>query len=107
MDVLDPVARELGLPITGVELARSVEATVPMDVIIEIAATHPDPGQAAKIADALGAQLVDAAAGLSPNREHGTEAVRATTLKVAQSPPRLRHQSFRLTSVLDSKSGSC
>jgi tyrosine-protein kinase len=85
--VLEPVVRELGLPITGVELARSVEATVPVDtVIIEIAATHPDPRQAAKIADAVGAQLADAAAGLSPNREDGTEAVRATTLEVAQVP---------------------
>lgn len=85
--VLDPIARELGLPITGVELARSVEATVPVDtVIIEINATDPHPEQAAKIANAVGARLAKAAGGLSPNRDDGTEAVRATTLAVAEVP---------------------
>jgi polysaccharide biosynthesis transport protein len=85
--VLDSVARELGLPITGVELSRRVEATVPVDtVIIEIAATAPKPEEAAKIADAVGMQLAKAAAELSPNRQDGTEAVRATTLAAAQVP---------------------
>jgi polysaccharide biosynthesis transport protein len=85
--VLDPVARELGLSVTGVELARSVEAKSQVNtIIIEIAATDPSPRQAAKIANAVGERLAKTAAGLSPNREDGTEAVRATTLAVAEVP---------------------
>jgi succinoglycan biosynthesis transport protein ExoP len=86
--VLDPVASELDLGISGAELARVVEASVPVDntVIIEISATDPNPEQAARIANAVGAQLADTAASLSPNRKDGTEAVRATTLQVAQIP---------------------
>jgi polysaccharide biosynthesis transport protein len=85
--VLDEVVRQLSLPITGVKLAEYVEATVPVDtVIIEIAATDPDPRQAAKIADAVGTRLSKVAAGLSPNREDGTDAVRATALAVAEVP---------------------
>jgi polysaccharide biosynthesis transport protein len=85
--VLDQVIRQLSLPITGVKLAENVEATVPVDtVIIEIAATDPDPREAAKIADAVGARLSKVAAGLSPNREDGTDAVRATTLAAAEVP---------------------
>jgi polysaccharide biosynthesis transport protein len=85
--VLDAVVRELDLPMTGVELARSVQATVPVKtVIIEIAATDPNPRQAASIADAVGTHLSKTAAGLSPNREDGTETVRVTTLAVAEVP---------------------
>jgi succinoglycan biosynthesis transport protein ExoP len=86
--VLDPVARELDLEVSGAELAHAVEASVPVDntVIIEIAATDPNPEQAARIANAVGARLADTAASLSPNRKDGTEAVRATTLEVAQIP---------------------
>src|SRR5215207_6068597 len=85
--VLDPVARELGLPVTGVELARSVEAKSQVNtIIIEIAATDPSPRQAAKIANAVGERLAKTAAGLSPKREDGTEAMRATTLAVAEVP---------------------
>jgi capsular polysaccharide biosynthesis protein len=53
--VLDSVIRELDLPTTATELAKSVSATVPTNtVIIEIAATTTDPSLAAAIANRSG-----------------------------------------------------
>ena len=60
--VLEPVINRLGLRTTPKELAESVEATVPADtVILEIAATDPDPTRAAQIANAVGEELAKAA----------------------------------------------
>jgi polysaccharide biosynthesis transport protein len=85
--VLNKVVEQLGLNTTAVELADSIEANVSEDtVIIEIAATDPDPRQAARIADAVGAELGKAAGDLTPSLARGSEAVRATTLSVAQVP---------------------
>jgi polysaccharide biosynthesis transport protein len=85
--VLEPVVQQLALPTTAAELEKSVEATVPVDtVILEIAATDPDPGRAAAIANAVGAKLGQVAAGLAPSRADGSEAVHATTLAVADVP---------------------
>jgi tyrosine-protein kinase len=85
--VLEPVVQQLALPTTAAKLEESVEATVPPDtVILEIAATDPDPRRAAAIANAVGARLGQAAGDLSPSREDGSEAVRATTLAVAEVP---------------------
>jgi polysaccharide biosynthesis transport protein len=85
--VLEPVVQQLDLRITAVELEKSVEATVPPDtVILEIAVTDADPRRAATIANAVGATLGKVAGGLSPSRQDGSEAVRATTLAVAQVP---------------------
>ena len=85
--VLDKVVEQLGLSTTAVELADSIEANVSVDtVIIEIAATDPDPRQAARIANAVGTELAKAAGDLTPGLANGSEAVRATTLAVAQVP---------------------
>ena len=85
--VLDKVVEQLGLSTTAVELADSVEANVPVDtVIIEVAATDPDPLQAARIANAVGAELARAAGDLTPSLANGSEAVRVRTLAVAQVP---------------------
>ncbi|HLM22063.1 MAG TPA: polysaccharide biosynthesis tyrosine autokinase [Propionibacteriaceae bacterium] len=85
--VLGPVVERLALPTTVTKLEKSVEATVPPDtVILEIAATDRDPQRAAAIANAVGAELGNVAGNLSPSREDGSEAVRATTLAVAQVP---------------------
>ena len=85
--VLDQVVEQLGLDTTSVQLADSIEATVPVDTpIIEVAVTDPDPRQAARIANAVGTELVKAAGELTPSREDGSEAVRATTIAVAQVP---------------------
>jgi succinoglycan biosynthesis transport protein ExoP len=85
--VLDKVVEQLGLGTTAVDLANSIEANVSLDtVIIEIAATDPDPRQAARIANAVGTELTKAASDLSPGLADGSEAIRATTLAVAQVP---------------------
>jgi len=85
--VLDQVVEQLGLNTTAVDLAGSIEASVPVDtVIIEIAATDPNPRRAARIANAVGTELAKAAGDLTPRREDGSEAVRASTLAVAQVP---------------------
>ena len=85
--VLNKVVEQLGLNTTAIELAGSIEANVSVDtVIIEIAATDPDPRQAASIANAVGTELAKAAGDLTPRLANGTEAVKATTLAVAQVP---------------------
>ncbi|MGP6174884.1 polysaccharide biosynthesis tyrosine autokinase [Corynebacterium sp. A21] len=53
--VLNPVAEELQLEMTGNDLAKYVEASSPLDsVLINITATSPAPEQAAQIANAVG-----------------------------------------------------
>src|SRR5215204_5939561 len=85
--VLDKVVEQLGLNTTAVELADSIEANVSVDtVIIEIAATDPSPPQAARIANAVATELANAAGDLTPSLANGSDAVRATTLAVAQVP---------------------
>jgi capsular exopolysaccharide synthesis family protein len=85
--VLIPVINQLGLRVTPLELAKAVKATVPLDtVILEIEATDPDPTRAALIANTVGGQLIKAVADLSPERQDGTKAVRATTIAAAEMP---------------------
>jgi polysaccharide biosynthesis transport protein len=86
--VLIPVIAELGLRTTPKDLAESVEATVPVNtgVILEIAATDPDPTQAARIANAVGRELAKAAGELSPQKTDGTKAVQANTIAEAVVP---------------------
>lgn len=85
--VLDAVIDRLGLSTDAVRLADSVTATVPPEtVIIEIAVTDPDAQQAARIANAIGAKVSEVAADLSPGRDGGGSAVRATTLAPALVP---------------------
>jgi tyrosine-protein kinase len=85
--VLTPVITQLGLQTTPKDLAESVKATVPLDtVILEIAATDPDPTRAAEIANAVGEQLKHVAAELSPQKIDGTEAVVANTIAEAEVP---------------------
>ena len=60
---------------------------MPVDtVILEIAATDPDPTRAAQIANAVGRELAKAAGELSPQKEDGTKAVVATTIAEAEVP---------------------
>jgi capsular exopolysaccharide synthesis family protein len=85
--VLAPVTYQLGLRTTPKELAESVEASVPADtVILEIAATDPDPARAAQIANAVGQELAKAAGDLSPQKQDGTKPVQATTIAAAVMP---------------------
>jgi polysaccharide biosynthesis transport protein len=86
-EVLNKAVEQLGLNTTAVKLADSIEANVPLDtVIIEIAVTDPDPRQAARIANTVGTELSKAAGDLTPGLGNGSEAVRATTLSMAEVP---------------------
>jgi succinoglycan biosynthesis transport protein ExoP len=85
--VLEPVIVQLGLRTTPKDLAESVEATVPVNtVVLEVAATDPDPTRAAQIANAVGEQLKTTASALSPQKSDGAEPVHATTIAAAQVP---------------------
>jgi capsular polysaccharide biosynthesis protein len=48
--------------------------------------TDRDPRQASRIANAVGTEIAKAAGDLTPDLANGSEAVRATTLSVAQVP---------------------
>lgn len=55
--VLGPVIKELGLSTTPAALSSRISAVTPANtVLIDITVTDPDPAQAAKIANAVGAQ---------------------------------------------------
>ncbi|MGZ4603690.1 MAG: YveK family protein, partial [Kineosporiaceae bacterium] len=56
--VLQPVIRQLRLPLSVSDLAGHVQATNPLDtVLIELSVTDTDPARAAEIANAVGQQL--------------------------------------------------
>lgn len=85
--VLDPVMRQLNLPGSVSDLARSVTAVVPADtVILQVTVTRTDAGQATLIADAIGRQLAEVAGDLSPGQGSGAQAVKATILAPASVP---------------------
>jgi capsular exopolysaccharide synthesis family protein len=85
--VLAPVIEQLGLDTTPKELSDSVEATVPANtVILEISADDLDPTRAAQIANAVGLELAKVTVELSPKKEDGTEAVKATPFALAEVP---------------------
>lgn len=85
--VLDPVIRKLDLPVSSDAVAAMVTAHAPTETVtLELSVTNPDPSRVAAIANALGTQLSEAAAGLSPHRSHGSQAVRTTILAPASVP---------------------
>jgi polysaccharide biosynthesis transport protein len=84
--VLEPVIAQLGLDITPVELSRKIVAQSPLDtVIIEIRVSDSDPEQAARIANAVAAQLGVAVKGLAP-RSAAQSPVNVTTVAPAAVP---------------------
>ena len=86
--VLDPVAEQLQLDITGAELASYVTASSPTNtVLINITASSPDPEQAALIANAVGESFKDVVRNdLEPERASGQSPVSLTTTQVALTP---------------------
>lgn len=85
--VLNQVIRQLALTLTADELAEKILAKAPADtVILEISATDLDPVQAARIANSIGGYLASVAGDLSPARQDGSQAVRATILAQAIPP---------------------
>lgn len=85
--VLDPVISQLALNTSAPQLAQAVTVVVPTQtVILDIAVTDPDPSRAAAIVNALGSEIAEVAADLSPERSDGSQAVRATILAPAGVP---------------------
>jgi polysaccharide biosynthesis transport protein len=85
--VLQPVIDQLALNVDAETMAESVTATVPTGtVILEIAVTDPNPAMAARIANAIGAEVTKASSTLSPESSGGADAVRATTVDPAEIP---------------------
>jgi len=85
--VLQPVIDELGLGVTPERLAEQVTATVPANTAtVDIAVVKGDPTQAARVADAIGSQLVDTVRELSPPSPNGGETVTATIIRPAATP---------------------
>lgn len=85
--VLQPVIDQLGLQTTPDLLAQKVSAFAPSDtVIIQVTVTDPNAAQSAKIANAVGQQLASVSSDLSPRRQDGSQAVKATILAPAQVP---------------------
>ncbi|HET9657911.1 MAG TPA: Wzz/FepE/Etk N-terminal domain-containing protein [Kineosporiaceae bacterium] len=65
--VLDPVIKDLGLPLTAAQLSRSVVAQTPRDsVLIQIQVSQSDPRLAARIANSVAGQLTSAVDELLP-----------------------------------------
>lgn len=57
--VLDPVVKQLQLPVTATDLAQTVKASVPPDTsIISVSATDQDPARAAQVANAIANQAM-------------------------------------------------
>ncbi len=85
--VLQPVIEQLGLQTTPVLLAQQVSAFAPTDtVIIQVTVTDTSPERSAQIANAIGQQLASVSSDLSPRRQDGSQAVKATVLAPAQVP---------------------
>ena len=101
--VLDPIARELGLPITGVELARSVEATVPVDtVIIEIASPIPARNRPQRSLMRLEPRSPRLQEVSLPTARTGLKLFGPPRWQSLRSPPPLVTRTFRATSGLGS-----
>jgi capsular exopolysaccharide synthesis family protein len=85
--VLQPVIDSLGLHTTPVELAKKVTATVPVNTAtIDVEVVDGDAAEAARIANALGEQLVMTVKQLSPPSSSGAPTVAATVISPAVTP---------------------
>lgn len=85
--VLDPVIEDLELPITSNELARTMEVSTPRDtVILQIDVSHPDPAQAAKIANAVAEQLRTVVEQYAPKNGDDQSTVTVRLIETAAAP---------------------
>lgn len=85
--VLQAVVDQLNLGVTAEQLAQDVTATVPTNTAtIDLAVTDGDPAEAARIANAVGDQVVVTVKQLSPPTANGTETVEATIIRPASVP---------------------
>lgn len=85
--VVQPVIDSLGLDTTPEALAKSLTATVPVNTaVIDLAVVNGDAAQAARIANALGEQIVAAVKQLTPSSANGGHTVVATIIRPAVAP---------------------
>lgn len=85
--VLKPVIGKLSLHTTPGALAHEVLATVPTNtLILEVSVTDPSATQAARIANAIGSEVVSTAIRLAPDQQNGSKSVKATVLAAATVP---------------------
>ncbi|SDF26894.1 capsular exopolysaccharide family [Blastococcus aurantiacus] len=85
--VLLPVINELELTATPAELARSLDARVPLDTaIIELSATDPSPERSAALADAVVASLSRVVEDIAPDDDTGQATVRSLPVAAAEVP---------------------
>ena len=85
--VLDPVVAKLALHSSSSNLAKSVSADTPLNtVIIQITAVDKSPAGAARIANAVAAQLAITVQSVSPKNASKAAAVKLRTVAPAQAP---------------------
>ncbi|MCK6210826.1 polysaccharide biosynthesis tyrosine autokinase [Georgenia sp. EYE_87] len=85
--VLGPVIEDLGLDTSPTDLASTLAVAVPPEtMMVDITATDENPERAAEIANAVAKQLSIAVGDLSPERQDGSESVRATVTTPAAAP---------------------
>lgn len=85
--VLEPVIEELGLDTVPRRLARTISASTPLDTsFIEISAVSGSGEEAARIANAVAAQLADTVEDLSPGRGSESPAVVLNVVSPAVAP---------------------
>lgn len=85
--VLEPVIESLGLDVSARTLAKSVDATTPLNtVLIEISVKDGSPAKAARIANAIAAELPQAVDALSQSKPTSNTPVTIKTVARASEP---------------------
>jgi succinoglycan biosynthesis transport protein ExoP len=85
--VLDPVIRQLNLPMTTTELSSHISVQLQPDTVLAtVSVTDASPERSAQIANEVGVQLGNAVLTLSPGGATSAAAVRVTTVSPAQVP---------------------
>lgn len=85
--VLQPVIDELGLSVSPAALAQQVSVTVPANTsILNVAVVDTDAQRAAATASAVGDQLIETVARVSPKDGTGKASVEANMIKPATVP---------------------
>lgn len=84
---LNPIIKELNLPYTYEQLARSVTATAPLDtVLISVTVSDPVPSRAQSIANAIGAQFSITANELEMADTENSDRIMVSMVKNASLP---------------------
>lgn len=85
--VLEPVVKELSLPMSAGALAAKVHAQAPPGtVIINVEAVDADPARAQRIAAASATSLTKAVDNVSPKTKGGDSSISLTLIAPAQTP---------------------